>query len=76
MAAGYKQLGTWQLGTLLAAGYKLPLDNDKAPFYWTSTVQIISKVYLKKHLRQSRTYTLNKKDTKMVQSTMGKKLTA
>ena len=58
------------------AAYKLPLDNDKAPFYWTSSVQIISKVYLRKHQEQPRTYTLNKKDGKMVQSAMAKKLTA
>ena len=46
--------------------YKLTLDNDGEPFRWTSNVQLISKVYLKKLTDQPRTYTLNKKDTKMV----------
>ena len=58
------------------AAYKLPLDNDKLPFHWTGTVQIISKVYLKKHSEQSRTYVLNKKDAKMVKDAMAKKLRA
>jgi predicted ATP-grasp superfamily ATP-dependent carboligase len=33
-----------------------------------------TKVYLKKHLEQPRTYTINKKDKKMVGSAMAKKL--
>eukprot|EP00966_Prymnesium_polylepis_P222897 5156289-Prymnesium_polylepis.1 len=47
------------------AGYKL-LNNDGAGFCWTSNIQLTSKVYLKKHTRQARTYTLHKKDSKMV----------
>ena len=39
---------------------------------WTSNFQIISKVYLEKHPSQSRTYRLNKKDSKMVKSGMAK----
>ena len=37
--------------------YKLTLDNDGEPFRWTSNVQLISKVYLKKLMDQPRTYT-------------------
>ena len=37
-------------------------------------VQLISKVYLKKHTSQPRTYSLNKKDTKMVKDGVAKKL--
>ena len=48
------------------AGYKLMLNNDGTCFSWTSNVQLITKIYLQKHLNQPRTYTLNKKDTKMV----------
>ena len=36
--------------------YKLTLNNDGEPFRWTSNVQLISKVYLKKHTSQGRTY--------------------
>ena len=36
--------------------YKLTLNNDGEPFPWTSNVQLISKVYLKKHTSQPRTY--------------------
>ena len=36
----------------------------------TRRVQIISKVYLKKHTSQGRTYILNKKDAKMVKDSM------
>ena len=43
-------------------------------FAWTSNVQLISKVYLKKHTSMGRTYTLNKKDSKMVGDAMKKKL--
>ena len=56
------------------AAYKLTLDNNGAPFRWTPNVQMITKVYLKKHLSQPRTYTINKKDKKMVGSAMAKKL--
>ena len=52
------------------AAYQLTLDNDGAPFQWTPNVQLISKVYLKKHLSQPRTYNLNKKDAKMVRDSM------
>ena len=55
------------------AGYKLTLDNDGAHFCWTPNVQIISKVYLRRK-DQPRTYTLNKKDAKMVSSAAMKKL--
>ena len=57
-----------------AVAYKLTLNNDGAPFRWTPNVQLITKVYLKKHLSQPRTYTINKKDKKMVGSAMAKKL--
>ena len=33
------------------ASYQLTLDNDGSPFVWTSNIQIISKVYLTKHLQ-------------------------
>ena len=56
------------------AAYKLTLDNDGAPFQWTPNVQLISKVYLKKHTSQPRTYSLNKKDAKMVKDAVAKKL--
>ena len=36
--------------------------------------QLVSKVYLKKHSSQPRSYTLNKKDAKMVSSAAMKKL--
>ena len=36
--------------------------------------QLISKVYLKKHTSMGHTYTLNKKDSKMVGNAMKKKL--
>ena len=54
------------------AAYQLTLDNDGDPFVWTSNFQIISKVYLEKHLSQPRTYVLNKKDGKMVKNEMAK----
>ena len=50
--------------------YKLTLNNDGEPFRWTPNVQIISKVYLKKHTSQGRTYILNNKDAKMVKDSM------
>ena len=50
------------------------LDNDGAPFQWTPNVQLISKVYLKKHTSQPRTYSLNKKDAEMVKDAVAKKL--
>ena len=40
--------------------------NDGDTFAWTSNIQLISKVYLKKHTSMGCTYTLNKKDYKMV----------
>ena len=40
--------------------------------YQNQQFQIISKVYLEKHLSQPRTYVLNKKDGKMVKSEMAK----
>ena len=52
------------------AAYKLTYDNDGAAFQWTPNVQLISKVYLKKHTSQGRTYILNKKDAKMVKDSM------
>ena len=56
------------------AAYKLTLNNDGVPFQWTPNVQLITKVYLKKHRSQARTYTLNKKDAKMITTAMAKKL--
>ena len=40
--------------------------NDGDRFCWTAQAQLISKVYLKKHLTLPRCYTLNAKDKKMV----------
>ena len=37
-------------------------------------IAVISKVYLKKHTSQGRTYILNKKDCKMVKDAVTKKL--
>ena len=54
------------------AGYKLMANNDGATFEWTSNYQLVSKVYLKKHALQARTYTLNKKDSKMVQTAVNR----
>ena len=48
-------------------------NNDGDTFAWTSNIQLISKVYLKKHTSMGRTYTLNKQDYKMVNDTMKKK---
>mmetsp|Transcript_63266 Transcript_63266/g.168503 ORF Transcript_63266/g.168503 Transcript_63266/m.168503 type:complete len:84 (-) Transcript_63266:453-704(-) len=59
-----KELSAYQ--NPACAGYKLMLNNDGAGFCWTSNIQLISKVYLKKQTSQARTYTLNKKDSKMV----------
>ena len=47
-------------------------NNDGATFEWTSNYQLVSKVYLKKHALQARTYTLNKKDSKMVQTAVNR----
>lgn len=55
------------------AGYKLTHNNCGVPFCWTSNVQLISKVYLKKHASQMLTYTLNKRDRKMVNDAVKKK---
>ena len=54
------------------AAYQLTIDNDGAPFEWTSNFQLISKVYLKKHTKFPRTYLLNKKDKKMVTQGLAK----
>ena len=59
-----KELSGYQNPECVA--YKLTLNNSGEPFRWTANVQLISKVYLKKHTSQPRTYLLNKKDTKMV----------
>ena len=40
--------------------------------WWTSNYQLVSKVYLKKHTLQARTFTLNKKDSKMVQTAVNR----
>ena len=48
------------------------MDNDGAHFCWTPNVQIISKVYLRRK-DQPRTYTLNKKDERMVKGALNKK---
>ena len=55
------------------AGYKLTHDNCGEPFCWTSNVQLISKVYLKKHTSQMLTYALNTRDKKMVSEAVKKK---
>ena len=57
----------WTLSKGKAVGLS---DNDGA----TPNVQLISKVYLKKHTSQPRTYSLNKKDAKMVKDAVAKKL--
>ena len=49
------------------AAYKLMANNDGSTFAWTAGIQIVIKVYLKKHLLQPRTSTLNRKDKQMVQ---------
>jgi hypothetical protein len=54
------------------SAYQLTLDNDGDPFVWTSNYQVISKVYLKKHSSQPRTYVQNKKDGQMVKKAMAK----
>ena len=54
------------------AAYQLRLDNDGALFRWTANVQIISKVYLRRK-DQPRTFTLNKKDERMVENAVAKK---
>ena len=46
--------------------YKLTLDNDKEPYYWTSNLQLVSKVYMRKHPSQPRTHSINANDKKMV----------
>ena len=56
------------------AAYKLMTNNDGVPFCWTSTIQIVSKIYLKKHSSQPRSYTLNKKDAKMVGTDVAKRV--
>ena len=54
------------------AAYQLRLDNDGALFRWMANVQIISKVYLRRK-DQTRTFTLNKKDERMVKNAVAKK---
>ena len=51
---------------------QLRLDNANEIFRWTANVQIISKVYLRRK-DQPRTYTLNKKDERMVKGALKKK---
>tara|TARA_B110000046_G_scaffold127320_1_gene133754 strand:- start:457 stop:888 length:432 start_codon:yes stop_codon:yes gene_type:complete len=46
--------------------YKLMRNNDGVAFRYTSQVQIISKVILKRHRDQAMTFTLNASDKKMV----------
>ena len=46
--------------------YKLMRNNDGVAFRYTSQVQIISKVILKRHRNQAMTFTLNASDKKMV----------
>ena len=50
--------------------YPLPTLTHTYNNSLTRRVQIISKVYLKKHTSQGRTYILNKKDAKMVKDSM------
>ena len=53
--------------------YELTLDNDGAPFTWTSNFQVITKVYLTKHPGLPRAYKLNyQKDAKMTKQAMAK----
>ena len=54
-------------------GYKLMLDNDGAPFVYTSNLQVISKVYLKKLLAWARTFSLNRSDATMVKKKVAAK---
>ena len=42
------------------------MDNDKEPYYWTSNLQLVSKVYMRKHPSQPRTHSINANDKKMV----------
>ena len=49
-------------------------NNDGEPFRWTPNVQLISKVDLRKHTSQPRTYNLNKQDANMVKAAVTKKL--
>ena len=67
-----KELSGYQNKECVA--YKITLNNDGVPFQWTPNLQLISKVYLKKNLSQGRTYTLKKKDAKMVKAGVAKKL--
>ena len=46
--------------------YKLTLDNGKEPYHWTSNLQLVSKVYMRKHPSQPRTHSINANDKKMV----------
>ena len=62
-AAGV-ELDNYQNKTCKA--YKLMRNNDGVAFTYTPQVQIISKVFLKKHSQLPMTYTLNAKDAKMV----------
>ena len=50
----------------------LRLDNDGALFRWTANPQIICKVYLRRK-DQPRTFTLKKKDERMVKNAVAKK---
>ena len=66
-----KELSGYQNKECVA--YKITLNNDGVPFQWTPNLQLISKVYLKKNLSQGRTYTLKKKDAKMVKAGVAKR---
>ena len=46
--------------------YKLMANNDGATFAWTSNLQIVSKVFLKKSLVHSRAYTFAQSDKRML----------
>ena len=61
-------LEKWEYQQKDCKAYELTLVNDGVPFVWTSNVQIISKVYLKKSTAYARTYTLPASDKKMLQA--------
>ena len=64
MDANGKELSGYQNKDCKA--YKLMRNNDGVAFRYTSQVQIISKVILKRHTNRPMTFTLNTKDAKMV----------
>ena len=74
----YRKDGVWiddPKGLFIFRWYR-KVKADGSPVSWqryqNQQFQIISKVYLEKHLSQPRTYVLNKKDGKMVKSEMAK----